>query len=196
MFTRWTRLFLFSPLFFLVPSFLTSSCSTFHPQGWKNTYSVKTREELEAKLKKDKHLSFQWKQLATSEMKKDGTDSSDGYSIEITSGVVPAVHFISEQHGNFIYQNTFQNSLISAFQSHGHIKAVFGDNSDINAEIMKDITAYADSIKVVHKWKQGTINIFCTAILIHTLALLIRLPPLTFIAFTTGGSVWFVPLGS
>ena len=117
-------------------------------RSWKNTYNVATKAELESKLAEKKGVEFVWK---------------ENDCIQITSEVLPAIRFITEQHGDYLYQYTFYNSVIAAFlgwedSRNDRLKAVrFGDDSAMPFDILDKVATFMEQSKVSHVWRQGDV---------------------------------------
>jgi hypothetical protein len=87
----------------------------------------------------------------------------ENYCIQITSEVLPAIRFITEQHGDYLYQYTFYNSVIAAFlgwedSRNDRLKAVrFGDDSAMPFDILDKVATFMEQSKVSHVWRQGDV---------------------------------------
>jgi len=112
-------------------------------RGWKSTYEVETKKELEEKLSKIIGIEYLW---------------LDKENISIKSEVIPAIFYNEETK-----EHIFFNSLIAAFNGwqdkrNNRLKSIcYGDNSEIENDILKDITNFIDNNKVCWKWMEGDI---------------------------------------
>ncbi len=112
-------------------------------RGWKSTYEVETKKELEEKLSKMIGIEYLW---------------LDKGNISIKSEVLPAIFYNEETK-----EHIFFNSLIAAFNGwqdkrNNRLKSIcYGDNSEIENDILKDITNFMENNKVCWKWMEGDI---------------------------------------
>jgi len=131
------------------------------PQGrsFYNTYQVKTKEEVEEKLKSTKGVDYTW------------LPNGD---LSVTSEPVPAIKFIDSQHAHAIYQWTFHNSVIAAFigwqdSRNNRFKAVrFGNDEKMDPDILQNIADFMETKKISYQWKKGDIFALNNRLVMHS----------------------------
>ena len=112
-------------------------------RGWKSTYEVNSKKELEDKLSKMIGIEYLW---------------INEENISIKSEVLPAIFYNDETK-----EHIFFNSLIAAFNGwqdkrNNRLKSIcYGDDSVIEMKILEDITNFMNSNKVNWKWMEGDI---------------------------------------
>jgi len=121
-------------------------------RGWKSTYAVNTKEELEAKLR-EKGYSWEWR---------------DGEILREITPVLRAVK-VDERTG----KKQFFNQIIAAYtgwkdEYNVPEKAItVGDQSPLNLEFMQKLVELSQTEKVVFKWQQGDILIIDNITVMH-----------------------------
>lgn len=131
------------------------------PQGrsFYNTYQLKTKEEVEDKLKQTDGAEYKW------------LPNGD---LSVTSEPVPAIKFIDYQHSHAIYQWTFHNSIIAAFvgwqdSRNDRFKAVkFGNDDPMDPEILQDIADFMEQKKICYQWQKGDIFALNNRLVMHS----------------------------
>ena len=114
---------------------------------------------MEAKLNSIKGLEYTW--------------LPDG-SLNVVSEPVPAVRMIEEQHGHFIYQWAFHNSVIAAFlgwedSRNDRKKAVrFGNNDPMDESILEAIAKFMSENKISYQWKKGDFFALNNRLVMHS----------------------------
>ena len=110
-------------------------------RGWKSTYNVNTKIELEEKLSRIIGMEYIW-------LNED--------NISITSEILPAIFFNEETK-----EHIFFNSLIAAFNGwqdkrNNRLKSIcYGDNSEMEKDILEDVTNFMEVNKISWKWMEG-----------------------------------------
>lgn len=130
-------------------------------RSYKNTWSVSSPEELEAKLSQKEGCSWEW--------------LTDG-SVRITSEPVPALRFVSTSPGNDtpIYQWTFANSLVAAFlgwqdvRNDRHEALRFGNFDLLPEDVLEEIAKFMDQNRVLHKWQSGDVFAIQNQLVMHS----------------------------
>lgn len=128
-------------------------------RSFYNTYVVKTKEELEAKLDSIEGLEYEW--------------LSDG-SLRVVSEPVPAVRMIEQQHDHSIYQWAFHNSVIAAFigwqdSRNDRKKSIrFGNNELMDENVLEAIAKYMDENKVAYQWEKGDFFALNNRLVMHS----------------------------
>ncbi len=109
-------------------------------RSWKNTYNVKTKEELEEVLKQ-KNIKFSW-------LEND--------NLLTISEKLPAIFFNNETK-----QYIFNNSIIAAFlgwqdERNNRLESIFYGNGEIiETDVLEDIANFMDENKILWQWKNG-----------------------------------------
>ena len=129
-------------------------------RSFYNTYQVSNKVDLEAKLNAINGLEYEW--------------TTDGSSLTVTTEPIPAVKMIEQQHNHGIYQWTFHNSVIAAWigwsdTRNDRTKSVrFGNNDDMDSNVLDAIAEFMNSNKVSYKWKKGDIFAINNRLVMHS----------------------------
>jgi len=128
-------------------------------RSYYNTYNVKTKEELEAKLNAITGLEYEWK---------------EDECIRITSEPISAIRMIEQHHGQAIYQWTFHNSVIAAFvgwqDSRNNRKESirFGNDETMPEQTLQAIADFMSTNKMSYPWKKGDIFAINNRLAMHS----------------------------
>eukprot|EP00523_Entomoneis_sp_CCMP467_P007507 CAMPEP_0168720208 /NCGR_PEP_ID=MMETSP0724-20121128/1441_1 /TAXON_ID=265536 /ORGANISM="Amphiprora sp., Strain CCMP467" /LENGTH=650 /DNA_ID=CAMNT_0008766797 /DNA_START=157 /DNA_END=2109 /DNA_ORIENTATION=+ len=129
-------------------------------RSYKNTWHVKSPEELDEKLSKTGGCSWKW---------------NDDGSVRVTSEPVPAVRFVQEQHEqNHVYQHTFANSVVAAFlgwedSRNDRREALrFGNMDKMPDSVLESIANFMQQHRILHKWQKGDVMAINNQLVMHS----------------------------
>jgi hypothetical protein len=116
-------------------------------RSYQNTWQVKSREELDAKLAEQEGVEWHW---------------LDDGSVRFTTQVVPAIRLVGTTHGhNLVYQYVFANSIVAAYlgwqdSRNDRFQALtFGNNDKMPMDVLQDIAQFMQKTRVVVPWRKG-----------------------------------------
>jgi hypothetical protein len=76
---------------------------------------------------------------------------------------VPAIRLVRDPHRNFVFQETFSNSVIAAYlgwqdsRNDRRDALRFGNNERMPEDVLDSIAAFMDRERVLYSWKKGDI---------------------------------------
>ncbi|CAK9009559.1 Probable NAD(P)H-dependent D-xylose reductase xyl1 (XR) [Durusdinium trenchii] len=123
-------------------------------RSWKNTFLVKSRAEVEAKMRE---MGHEWEWLPNGDLKN-------------ITNIVPAIR--SEPGAG--HRKTFFNSMVAAFKGwvdsrNDPLKAVmFGDGTPIDPEALQGVADFMEREKVAVPWMKGDAVIVDNAVAMHS----------------------------
>jgi hypothetical protein len=119
-------------------------------RSYKNAYCVGSREELDEKLSKIPGCEREW--------------LPDG-SVRVTTEAVPAIRLVCDPNRNFVFQETFSNSVIAAYlgwqdSRNDRREALrFGNMDRMPEDVLESIAEFMDQERVLYTWKKGDIMV-------------------------------------
>jgi len=122
-------------------------------RGWKPTYGVATKEELEQKLK-EKHLDFEW--LPSGDVKTVNAEPLQGVQTDARTG-----------------KKVWFNSIVAVYTGWNDTRHVgekcvnFGDGTPLPKETVLSCRDIMNEICVNHKWEHGDVLMIDNRVALH-----------------------------
>jgi hypothetical protein len=118
-------------------------------RSYKNAYCVSSRSELDDKLSNVPGTSWEW-------LEEDG-------SVRVTTEPVPAIRLVADPNRNYVFQETFANSVVAAFlgwqdsRNDRRDALRFGNMERMPEYVLESIAAFMERERVLYTWKKGDI---------------------------------------
>ena len=119
-------------------------------RSYQSAYQVTTREQLEAKLAELDGATCTWLE--------------DG-SVRIMTQAVPAVRLVADHVENYVFQETFSNSIIAAYlgwqdvRNDRHDALRFGNMDKMDEAVLESIAGFMERERVMYTWKKGDVMV-------------------------------------
>jgi hypothetical protein len=126
-------------------------------RSYKSAYNVASRQELEDKVAEMQGATCTW-------LEEDG-------SVRIMTQAVPAIRLVADHAQNYVFQETFSNSIIAAYlgwqdvRNDRHDALRFGNMEKMDETVLESIAGFMERERVMYTWKKGdiiAINNKCT----------------------------------
>jgi D-xylose reductase len=127
-------------------------------RSYKNTWKVSSRQELEEKLSKTAGCTWEW------------LDES----VRVTTEAVPAIRLVPDHAQNYVFQDTFANSIVAAFlgwqdtRNDRHDALRFGNDDRMPEDVLVQTATFMEQHRVMHSWKSGDIMALNNRLVMHS----------------------------
>lgn len=117
-------------------------------RSYKNAYCVASKDELDVKLAQVPGCEWTW---------------LDDGCVRVTTEPVPAIRLVSTPNRNYVFQETFANSVVAAFlgwqdsRNDRHEALRFGNMERMPEDVLESIADFMDRERVLYSWKKGDI---------------------------------------
>jgi len=128
-------------------------------RSYKNAYCVASPEELDEKLSVAHGCEWTW--------------LPDG-SVRVTTEAVPAIRLVADHAQNYVFQNTFANSIVAAYlgwqdsRNDRHEALRFGNMEKMPEDVLESIAGYMERERVLYSWKKGDILALNNRLVMHS----------------------------
>lgn len=81
----------------------------------------------------------------------------------MTTEAVPAIRLVADHAQNYVFQNTFANSIVAAFlgwqdsRNDRHEALRFGNMEKMPENVLESIAGFMERERVLYSWKKGDI---------------------------------------